>query len=65
LLELSALGGPAHYADLAEQALRMIAEDAKRYPLASARWLNVASFAFETAQQLAIVYPPSQSPKRC
>jgi len=63
LLKLSALGGPAHYGDLADQALRMIAEDAKRYPLAFAHWLNVAAFAFGDQQQLAIVYPPKSNPE--
>jgi len=63
LLELAALGGPVHYSDLAEQALGMIAEDAKRYPLAFAHWLNVAAFAFGDQQQLAIVYPPKSKPE--
>jgi uncharacterized protein YyaL (SSP411 family) len=55
LLKLSALTGRGDFRDLAEAALRQVAELSVRYPTAFGRWLSAAEFAQARVKQVAIV----------
>jgi len=55
LLKLSALTDKGEYRDLAEQALKNIAEATVRYPTAFARWLSAADFAQGNVKQIAVL----------
>ncbi|MFZ5857229.1 MAG: thioredoxin domain-containing protein, partial [Chloroflexota bacterium] len=55
LLKLSALTGRGDFRDLAEAALRQVAELTVRYPTAFGRWLSAAEFAQAQVKQVAIV----------
>ncbi len=61
LLRLAALTDRADYRTLAEQAFRLVAENAVRHPTAFARWLGAADFALSTVKQVAVVGDPAQS----
>jgi hypothetical protein len=61
LLRLSALTDRADYRTKAEDAFRLVAEAAIRYPTAFARWLGAADFALSTVKQVAVVGAPAQS----
>jgi len=55
LLKLAALTDNETYRHLAEKALSLPAEAALRYPLAYARWLQVADFALGNGKQIAVM----------
>ncbi len=55
LLKLAALSGNGRYRELAEQALRDVAEAALRYPTAFGRWLSAADFALGNGKQAAVL----------
>lgn len=61
LLLLAALTDRADYRTKAEDAFRLVAEAAIRYPTAFARWLGAAEFALSTVKQVAVVGAPAQS----
>jgi hypothetical protein len=56
LLRLSAFTDNGNYRDLAERALRGIANHALRYPTSFARWLSAADFALANVKQVAVMY---------
>jgi uncharacterized protein len=56
LLRLAALNENGMYRDLAEKALRLIANPALRYPTSFARWLSAADFALGNVKQVAVMY---------
>jgi len=60
LLRLSALTDRADYRTKAEDAFRLVAESAIRYPTAFARWLGAADFALSAVKQVAVVGAPAQ-----
>ncbi|PKN92581.1 MAG: thioredoxin domain-containing protein [Chloroflexi bacterium HGW-Chloroflexi-6] len=64
LLRLAALTDRADYRTQAEQAFRLVAENAVRHPTAFARWLGAADFALSTVKQVAVVGDPAQSETR-
>lgn len=55
LLKLSALTGRGEFRDLAEAALRQVADLTVRYPTAFGRWLSAAEFALAKVKQVAII----------
>jgi hypothetical protein len=55
LLELAAFSDKGQYRDLAENALRLVGDDARKYPTAFAGWLSAGDFAVNGNQQVAIV----------
>jgi uncharacterized protein YyaL (SSP411 family) len=55
LLKLAAFTDNGSYRDLAENALKMVAEAAVRYPTAFARWLSAADFALGNVKQIAVL----------
>ena len=55
LLKLGAFTDSGTYRDLAESALKMIAEAAVRYPTAFGRWLSAADVALGSLKQIAIL----------
>jgi hypothetical protein len=55
LLKLAAFTDNGSYRDLAEGALKTIAEAAIRYPTAFARWLSAADFALGNVKQVAVL----------
>jgi uncharacterized protein YyaL (SSP411 family) len=55
LLKLAAFTDNGSYRDLAENALKMVAEAAVRYPTAFACWLSAADFALGNVQQIAVL----------
>lgn len=55
LLKLAAFTDKGSYRDLAEEALRTIAEAAVRYPTAFACWLSAADFALGNIKQVAVL----------
>ncbi|MGC8856958.1 MAG: thioredoxin domain-containing protein [Anaerolineae bacterium] len=55
LFKLAALTDHSTYRHLAEKTLNLAAEPALRYPLAYARWLQVADFALGNGKQIAVV----------
>lgn len=61
LLRLSALTDRAEMRTKAEDAFRLVAETAIRYPTAFARWLGAVDFALATVKQVAVVGDPAQS----
>ena len=67
LLKLAALGGPSDLsATWPSKPLHMVAEDAERYPMAFAHWLNAADFAFGGRTAIGDPLPARrQSPTRC
>ena len=56
LLKMAAFTDQGIYRDLAEGALRLIAEPAQRYPTAFARWLGAADFSLASVKQIAILF---------
>ncbi len=56
LLRLSAFSDNGRYRDMAEVALRLVMENAPRYPTAFARWLAASDFAVAGGQQVSIVF---------
>ena len=56
LLKLAAFTENGNYRDLAERALRLIANHALRYPTSFARWLSAADFALANVKQVAVMY---------
>ena len=56
LLKLSALTGRGDFRDLAESALRLVADLSVRYPTAFGRWLSAAWFARSRVKQVALVF---------
>ncbi|MBI1794976.1 MAG: thioredoxin domain-containing protein [Chloroflexi bacterium] len=56
LLKLASFTDKAEYRDLAEKALRLIADSAMRYPMAFARWLSAAHRALDNGKQVAILF---------
>ncbi len=61
LLHLSAFTDRADYRTKAEDAFRLVAEAAIRYPTTFARWLGAVDFALSTVKQVALVGDPTQS----
>jgi uncharacterized protein YyaL (SSP411 family) len=55
LLKLAAFTDNGAYCDLAESALKLVAEAAIRYPTAFARWLSAADFALGNVKQVAVL----------
>jgi uncharacterized protein YyaL (SSP411 family) len=55
LLKLAAFSDNGSYRDLAEKALKSVAEAAIRYPTAFARWLSAADFALGKVKQVAVL----------
>jgi uncharacterized protein YyaL (SSP411 family) len=55
LLRLAALTDNSSYRDLAEKALKSVAEAVVRYPTAFARWLSAADFALGNIKQVAVL----------
>ncbi len=55
LLKLAALTDNGTYRDLAEGALKAVAEAVIRYPTAFARWLSAADFALGIVKQVAVL----------
>jgi uncharacterized protein YyaL (SSP411 family) len=55
LFKLAAFSDRLDYRDLAEAALRLVAEPALRYPTAFGRWLSAADFALARIKQVAIL----------
>ena len=55
LIKLAAYTDKGEYRDLAEQALKSIAEAAIRYPTAFARWLSAADFSLGRVKQVAVL----------
>jgi len=55
LLKLSAFTDKGEYRDIAEQALKNIAEATIRYPTAFARWLSAADIALGNVKQVAVL----------
>jgi len=55
LLKLAAFTDIGTYRDLAESAIKSIAEAAVRYPTAFARWLSAADFALGNVKQVAVM----------
>jgi uncharacterized protein YyaL (SSP411 family) len=55
LLKLAALTGRGDFRDIAEAALRQVADVAVRYPTGCGRWLSAAEFAQARVKQVAIV----------
>jgi len=55
LLRLAALTDCADYRARAEDAFRLIAENAVRYPTAYARWLSAVDFGLAQVKQIAIL----------
>ncbi|MBN1451108.1 MAG: thioredoxin domain-containing protein [Anaerolineales bacterium] len=55
LLKLAAFTENGSYRDLAENALKTVAEAAVRYPTAFARWLSAADFALGNVKQVAVL----------
>jgi uncharacterized protein len=60
LLRLSALTDRVEIRTKAEDAFRLVAESAIRYPTAFARWLGAADFALSTVKQVAVVGDPAE-----
>ena len=56
LLKLAAFTDNSKYRDLAEESLRLIANQALRYPTSFARWLSAADFALGNVKQVAVLY---------
>ena len=56
LLKLAAFTDNGRYRDLAEKALRLVANHASRYPTSFGRWLSAADFALANVKQVAVVY---------
>jgi len=55
LLKLAAFTDTGVYRDLAENALKTVAEAAVRFPTAFARWLSAADFALGNVKQVAVL----------
>ena len=55
LLKLAALTDNGTYRDLAEKALKKVAEATIRYPTAFARWLSAADFSLANVKQVAVL----------
>lgn len=56
LLKLSPLTENDKYRDLAESSLKLVADQALRYPTSFARWLSAADFALGNVKQVAVMY---------
>ncbi len=56
LLRLAAFTDNGSYRDRAENALKLIAQHALRYPTSFGRWLSAADFALANVKQVAVVY---------
>jgi uncharacterized protein YyaL (SSP411 family) len=56
LLKLAAFTDNGKYRDLAETCLRLVANQALRYPTSFARWLSAADFALGNVKQIAVLY---------
>jgi uncharacterized protein len=56
MLRLAAFTENGMYRDLAEKALRLIANPALSYPTSFARWLSAADFALGNVKQVAVMY---------
>jgi uncharacterized protein YyaL (SSP411 family) len=61
LLRLAALTGEGRYRDAAEQALRLTAAFADRYPTGFAQWLVALHFALADVVEVAIVGDPGDA----
>ena len=55
LFKLAAFTGNGFYRDLAEKALKSVAEAAVRYPTAFSHWLSAADFALGNVKQVAVL----------
>jgi len=55
LLKLAAFTDKGEHRDLAEQSLRLMSEQALKYPTAFGRWLSAADFALGKQKQVAVV----------
>ena len=55
LLKLAAFTDNGTYRDLAENALKTVAEASVRYPTAFARWLSAADFSLGNVKQVAVL----------
>jgi uncharacterized protein YyaL (SSP411 family) len=64
LLRLAALTGEGRYRDAAEQALRLTAAFADRYPTGFAQWLVAIDSALADVVEIAIVGAPSDDATR-
>jgi len=60
LLKLAAFTDNGNDRDIAEKALRMVANYALRYPTSFARWLSAADFALGHVKQVAVIYESSE-----
>ena len=56
LLKLAAFTDNGKYRDLAEACLRLVTNQALRYPTSFARWLSAADFALGKVKQVAVIY---------
>jgi uncharacterized protein YyaL (SSP411 family) len=56
LLRLAALTDNGRYRDLADQGLRLVANQVIRYPTSYARWLSTADFALADVKQVAVIH---------
>jgi uncharacterized protein len=56
LLKLAAFSDNGKHRDLAEKSLRLIANQALRYPTSFGRWLSTADFALANVKQVAVMY---------
>jgi len=61
LLKLDALTGRARYREIVENALRLVAGPASRYPIAFGRWLSAAQLGLARIMQVAIIGDPASS----
>lgn len=57
LLRLAALANRRDYRDLAEGALRKVADDIRRFPAAYGHWLSMHQDALGSTRQIALVFP--------
>jgi uncharacterized protein YyaL (SSP411 family) len=62
LLELADLSDDRHFRNLAEGSLRLVGNDAARYPISFPRWLSAADRALAGSQQVAILFPTAERP---